>query len=101
MVPTLVPIAMEMRQPMRNIPGIANPPGMIESRRFAMLTAPPASLAMPLNAPAIRKMNSMIVILSSPIPWEQMWIFSLKESDRFCIIATMSAIEKATTTDMM
>ncbi len=70
-VPTLVPIAMEIRQAIRNSPGMAKLPGMIFSSIFAVLDAPPASLAMPLNAPAIRKINSIIVMLSSPMPFAQ------------------------------
>ena len=71
-VPTLVPIAMEIRQAITNSPGTAKRPGMILSSRFAVLEAPPASPAMPLNAPARIKMNSMVTILSSPIPFAQM-----------------------------
>ena len=75
-VPTLVPIAIEIRQAITNMPGTTKRPGMIESIRFAVLEAPPAALARPLKAPAIRKIKSMIVMLSSPIPSAQMWIFS-------------------------
>ena len=70
-VPTLVPIAMEIRQAIRNMPGNARLSGMIVSIRLAVLSAPPAAEAIPLKAPAIRKMKSMITILSSPIPWAQ------------------------------
>ena len=101
MVPTLVPIAMEMRQAMRNSPGTANRPGRTLKSRLAVLTAPPAALAMPLKAPASRKMKSMMVMLSSPMPWAQRWIFSSKERVRFWARAAMRAMEKATTTDMM
>ena len=100
MVPTLVPIAIEIRQEIRNIPGIAMPPGMILSIRLAVLDAPPAVLASPLNAPAIKKMNSMMTILSSPMPFAQTEIFSLKLSERFWKKATISEIPNATTTDM-
>ena len=98
-VPTLVPIAMEIRQAITNNPGIANFPGMMLSKRFAVLDAPPASLAIPLNAPAIRKIKSMIVILSSPIPFAQLLIFSSNVRFRFCKNATISAMEKARTTE--
>ena len=70
---------------------------MLKSR-FAVLDAPPAALAIPLNAPASRNINSIIVILSSPIPFAQADIFFSKLSDLFCRNATTSAIEKATTT---
>ena len=101
MVPQLVPMAMEIRQAIRKRPGMAKDPGIRLSRRPAVESAPPASLAIPLKAPAIRKMNNMIVILSSPIPLAQMWIFSSKLRDRFCIRATARAMEKASTTDIM
>ena len=100
-VPTLVPIAMEIRLAITNRPGIARLPGMMLSSRFAVLEAPPACWAIPPNAPAARKINSMIVMLSSPIPLAQMWIFWSKSSDLFCMKATIRAIEKATTTDMI
>ena len=72
MVPTLVPIAIEIRQAIMKRPGTANLAGRILSSILAVLTAPPAALAMPLNAPANRNMRSIVVILSSPIPWAQM-----------------------------
>ena len=72
---------------------------MMLSSRLAVLEAPPASDAIPLKAPAIRKMNSMITMLSSPIPRAQIWIFSSKDSFRFCIKAAIRAMEKASTTD--
>ena len=92
-------MAMEIRQAMRNRPGTANLPGMMLRSRFAVLDAPPASDAIPLKAPAIRKMNSMITMLSSPIPWAQIWIFSSKDSFLFCKKAAIRAIENASTTD--
>ena len=98
-VPTLVPIAMEIRQAIRKSPGTANLPGMMLRSRLAVLEAPPASEAIPLNAPAIRKINSMITMLSSPIPLAQIWIFSSKDSFLFCKNAAIRAIENASTTD--
>lgn len=68
---------------------------------FAVLFAPPACFAIPPNAPAIRKMKSIIVIFSFPIPLAQILIFSSKFSERFCSIATISARINATTTDIM
>ena len=82
-VPTLVPIAMEIRQAIRNSPGTANFPGIMLRRRLAVLDAPPASEAIPLKAPAMRKINSMITMLSSPIPFAHMWIFSSKARSLF------------------
>ena len=100
-VPTLVPIAMEIRQAIRNSPGMAKLAGIRYNRRFAVLSAPPAAEAIPPKAPAIKKINNMIVILSSPIPCALKWIFSSKERPLFCTKATISATEKATTTDMI
>ena len=100
-VPTLVPMAMEIRQAMRNSPGTEKLAGMTLSIMFATLTAPPVADASPLKAPASRKIRSMIVILLSPIPRAQTAIFSSKERRRFCMNATVSAIPNETTTDVM
>ena len=99
-VPTLVPMDIEIRQAMMKSPGTARFPGMMSSMRFAVLDAPPAALARPLNAPAIRKMNSIMTILSSPMPCAQRCIFSLKLSSRPCANATISARPNATTTEI-
>ena len=98
-VPTLVPIAMEIRQAMMKRPGTANLAGMMLSRRLAVLEAPPASEAIPLKAPARIKINSIVTILSSPIPSAQMWIFSSKVLPGFWIKAAISEIENANTTE--
>ena len=82
-VPTLVPMAIEIRQAMTKSPGTAKRAGTMLSSMFAVDVTPPAACAMPLKAPANRKMNSMIVMLSSPMPWAQTWIFSLKGSFGF------------------
>ena len=74
--------------------------GMTESIMFAVLSAPPAALAKPLNTPANRKMNSMMTMFSSPMPRAQWRIFSSKESDLFCTSATVRATMNATTTEI-
>ena len=99
-VPTLVPIAMEMMHAITKMPGTARLPGMTLSSMFAVLSTPPAALAMPENAPAMRKINSMMVMLSSPMPWAQKWIFSSKLTRRFWQNATIKAMANATTTEM-
>ena len=66
---------------------------------LAVLDAPPASEAIPLKAPAIMKMNSIVTMLSSPIPLAQMCIFSSKESLRFWKKAAIRAMENARTTE--
>ena len=101
MVPTLVPIAIEIKQAIKNNPGSANCAGKILSNKFAVLSAPPASFAIPLKAPATRKIKSIIVIFSSPIPFAQILIFSSKETVLFCNNATIRAITNATTTDII
>ena len=98
-VPTLVPIAIEIRQAIRKSPGTANLPGMMLRSMLAVLDAPPASEAIPLKAPAIMKMNSIVTMLSSPIPLAQMCIFSSKESLRFWKKAAIRAMENARTTE--
>ena len=100
MVPTLVPIAIEIRHATIKSPGIANPPGTILRSRLAVLAAPPAAFARPPKAPAIKNIKSMMTILSSPIPFAQTFIFLSNESFLFCKNATIKASPKATTTDM-
>ena len=100
MVPTLVPMDMEIRQAMRKRPGMAKVPGIKFSSRWAVLSTPPAALAIPLKAPAIRKIKSMMVMFTSPILLAQSCILSTKRRLRFCIKATIKARPKATTTDM-
>ncbi len=90
---------MEIRQAIRKRPGRANLPGMTLRSRLAVLAAPPAWEAIPLKAPAIRKIRSMITMLSSPIPWAQIWIFSSKVCVRSCRKAAIRAMEKASTTE--
>ena len=101
MVPTLVPMDIEMTQAIKKIPTREKSAGMMLRSRFAVLMAPPAAVAMPLNAPAKRNMRSMMVTLVLPIPLAQTLIFSSKESLRFCIKAVIRAIPKDTTTEVM
>ena len=72
---------------------------MMLSSRFAVLEAPPACDAIPLKAPAIRKIKSIVTILSSPIPFAQIWIFSSNVRLRFWKKAAIRAMEKARTTE--
>ena len=99
-VPQEVPIAIEMIHAMINSPGTAKLAGMMSSSIYAVLSAPPDAFATPEKAPARRKMNSMIVMLSSPIPFAQAVIFSSKGRSLFCTKATARAIMNATTTDV-
>ena len=92
---------MEMRDAMTNMPGTAMLPGRSSSRKFAVLAAPPAAFAMPPNMPANRKMKIMMVMLSSPMPFAQRWIFSSKVRLRSCAMAVIHAMVNARTTDMM
>ena len=101
MVPTLVPMAMEIRQAMIKSPITANFGGIMLNSILAVLCAPPAAEAIPLKAPDRRQIKSIIVILSSPMPRAQRWIFSFNESPLFCAIAMIRAMPKATTTDMI
>ena len=100
-VPHDVPIAIETIHAITNSPTIAKSAGMIESSRFAALVAPPAPCATPLNAPAIRKMNSIVVMFSSPMLVAQIFIFSSKSRSLFCMKATTRPNMNATTADIM
>ena len=99
-VPQDVPIAIEMTQAITNSPTTAKPDGIIDSSRFAALVAPPAPCAVPLKAPAIRNMNSIVVILSSPMLLAQTVILSSNLSSLFCAKATARPIINATTADI-
>ena len=95
-VPTLVPIDIDIKQPIINIPTMAILPGINESPRLTVLSTPPAALIVPENAPAARNTRHMVIIFSSASPLAISDIFSLKVTLRFCTNATASAIRNAT-----
>ena len=68
MVPTLVPMEMEIKQPIRNSPATATLEGRMDSPRLTVLSTPPAALTAPVNAPATKKIRHMVMIFSSPTP---------------------------------
>ena len=55
MVPTEVPIEIEIKRPITNRPMTAMPGGIRESPRLTVLSAPPAAVIEPEKAPAARK----------------------------------------------
>ena len=95
-VPTEVPIEIEIKQPMTKSPATAIPEGKIASPRATVLSTPPAALTEPEKAPAARKIRHMVMMFSSPTPAAASLIFSANFSSRFCAKATTSAIRNAT-----
>ena len=100
-VPTLVPVAIDIIEDIKKRPTVIKFGGMKLRRQFAMLDAPPTSLAIPLKAPDSRNINIIMTIFSSANPLAQIFILSSNESFRFCINAKINAIQKATTIGIM
>ena len=101
MVPTEVPMEIEIKQPIINRPMTAMDAGIMDSPRFTVLSTPPAALMVPEKAPAARKIKHMVTIFSSPMPLEIMVILSAKRTRRFCINATIKAMRKPTMAGMV
>ncbi len=95
-VPTEVPMEMEIKHPMTNSPATATLDGRMDSPKFTVLSAPPAALTAPEKAPAARKIRHMVIIFSSPTPFAASFILSANDRLRFWINATNRAIRKAT-----
>ena len=64
--------------------------------RYTVLSAPPAAVTAPLNAPAVRKIKHIMTTFSSPIPFVHTLILSLNFNRGFWQKATASAIKNAT-----
>ena len=75
-VPMLVPIDTEMKQPITNNPTTATFAGSMERPRLTVLSTPPAAVTAPEKAPALRKIRLMVIMFSSPTPLDIMLIFS-------------------------
>ena len=82
-VPTLVPMDMEIKQPITKRPATAMPPGKIERPRFTVLSTPPAARTAPEKAPAARKIRHIVRMFSSPTPVEHRRSFWIKLSFLF------------------
>ena len=100
-VPTEVPMEMEIKQAITNSPATATLDGRMERPRLTVLSTPPAAFTAPENAPAARKIRHMVIIFSSPTPCAASFILSAKERLLFWIKATNSAIKKATMAGML
>ena len=97
MVPILVPMETDMKQPMSISPATAIPGGRMDNPRATVLSAPPAAVTVPEKAPAARKIRHMVTIFSSPTPAAMIFSFSSKDRLRFWRNATIRAIRNATT----
>ena len=100
-VPTEVPIEMEIKQPIAKRPATAILPGRMERPRLTVLSTPPAARTAPEKAPAARKMRHMVRIFSSPTPVEARRSFCTKLSFLFCRKAMIKAIKKPTIAGML
>ena len=97
---TLVPMEVEMKQPMTNRPTTARPPGRRVRPRLTVESTPPAAVAAPVKAPARRKMRHMVMMLSSESSSAIRCIFSLNLRPRFWRKATARAMRKTTMAGM-
>ena len=70
MVPTLVPMEMDIKQPITKSPATAIPPGKMDRPKLTVLSTPPAARTAPEKAPAAKKIRHMVKIFSSPTPVE-------------------------------
>ena len=68
MVPTLVPMLMEMKQAARKSPGSSRLPGRTDSVRLTVASMLPISLAELAKAPASTNIQSIIIMLSVLAP---------------------------------
>ncbi len=75
-VPTLVPMDMEMKQAARNSPAKINLPGSMDIARLTVASIAPISFAVAANAPAIAKIQIISKTLLFPAPAENVEIFS-------------------------
>ena len=101
MVPMEVPMEMDIKQPIIKRPTTINCGGMMESPRFTVLSTPPAAVTIPENAPATRKISTMVMMFTSPAPLATISSLSLKESFLFCRNPMNRAIRKATYAGML
>ena len=101
MVPTDVPIEIEMKQATRNRPGSTIPVGNMESAKFTVLSTPPADFTAPVNAPASTNTRHMIMTFDSPMLAAALSSFSTNGRRGFCINATASAQRNATMAGML
>ena len=99
MVPTLVPMAVETKQLTTNSTATANLDGMIESMKYATLSALERPTT-PTKIPAARKMSSIVTMFLSPMPCPISVSLSSKLSARFWQHAASSATRKMTTIGM-
>ena len=95
-VPIEVPIDTDIKQPIINNPTTAILEGRIDKPKFTVLSAPPAAVTAPENPPAQRKIRHIVMIFSSPTPFEITCSFSVKVKFLFCKKATSNAIKNAT-----
>ncbi len=101
MVPTDVPIEIEMKQAMRNRPGSTMPVGSIDKAKLTVLSTPPADLTAPVNAPASTNTRHMIMTFDSPMLRATLSSFSSNERLGFWMKATANAQTNATMAGML
>lgn len=91
MVPTLVPIAVETKQLTTNSTATANFDGMIESMKYATLSALERPTT-PTNIPAAKKMSSIVMMFLSPTPRPISVSFSSNDSARIAFPAALASL---------
>ena len=94
-VPTLVPMDMEMKHAARKRPAYRSLPGSILRARFTVASIAPISLAVAANAPASTNIHIISSTFLLPAPSENVAILSSMVLPRHIAIAYTEAMRKA------
>ena len=94
-VPTLVPIDIDMKHAARKSPAKMNFPGRIDIARFTVASMAPICFAVAAKAPAMAKIQIIRSTLLLPAPAEKVEIFSSRVLPLLIAIAYIVAIRNA------
>ena len=95
-VPTEVPIDTDIKHPIINNPVTKRFDGSIDKLKFTVESTPPIALATLENAPASKNIITIKIILESPAPLQNIFIFSSKLTFLLNNNANPPAIKNAT-----
>ena len=97
-VPTDVPIETEINPAIMNSPTTTKWGGSNDKLNCTVASTPPIALATPENAPANKKIMTIIIILSWPAPLQNIPTFSWNDCWRFMTNAAIDENKNATRT---
>ena len=98
-VPTLVPMDMEMKHAAMNRPAYMRLPGSSLSVRFTVASMAPICLAVAANAPAMMNIHIIISMFLLAAPCENVFILSSRDFPLLMTIAYIEAIMNAEKTE--